>query len=95
MIKDAIANITKWPARETVQAASHATEIPSRSFTASWGFCLLPMYRSVDCTEAWLRRNWICSSSPPQPWHRRAQVRRRSGGARLLVPACRAHRFTA
>jgi|SRR5882724_4845138 len=31
MIKNAIANITKWPARETVQAASHATEIPSRS----------------------------------------------------------------
>jgi hypothetical protein len=29
MIKDAIANITKWPGRETVQAASHSTEIPS------------------------------------------------------------------
>ena len=53
------------------------------------------MYRSVVCTEAWPRRNWICSSSPPQPWHKRAHVRRRSWGARLVMPACPAHRFTA
>ena len=34
MIKDAIANIAKWPPPETLQAVSHATEMPSRSFTA-------------------------------------------------------------
>jgi hypothetical protein len=39
------------------QALSFATDIPRRSFTASWSFCLLPMYRSVVCTEAWPSRN--------------------------------------
>jgi hypothetical protein len=33
------------------------------------------MYRSVVCTEAWPSRNWICSSSPPYRWQRRAQLR--------------------
>jgi hypothetical protein len=77
------------------QALLLTTEIPRRSFTASCSFCLLPIYRSVVCTEAWPSRNWICSSSPPELWHRRAQVRRRSCGARLFMPACSAHRFTA
>jgi len=48
MIKDAIANIKKWPAPETVQAVSDATEIPSRSFThlgASVCFrCTAPLF---------------------------------------------------
>ena len=77
------------------QALSLAIEIPRRSFTASWSLCLLPIYRSVVCTEARPSRNWICSSSPPELWHRRAQVRRRSCGARLFMPASSAHRFTA
>jgi hypothetical protein len=54
----------------------------SRSFTARVRFCLHPMYRSVVWTEACPKRNWICSSSPPAAWHRRAQVLRRSWGAR-------------
>ena len=53
-----------------------------------------PRYRSVVCTETWPRRNWICSSSPPARWHRCAQVRRRSWGARFRIPARRAAAFT-
>ena len=53
------------------------------------------MYRSVVWTEACPSRNRICSSSPLQSWQSRAQVRRRSWGARLAMPACRAHRLTA
>jgi hypothetical protein len=53
------------------------------------------MYRSVVWMEAWPSRNRICSSSPLQSWQRRAQVRLRSWGARLGMPACRAHRLTA
>ncbi len=53
------------------------------------------MCRSVVCTEAWPSRNWICSSSPPHPWQRRAQLRRRSRGARLSMLARLAHRSTA
>jgi hypothetical protein len=30
---------------------------------------------------------------PPELWHRRAQVRRRSCGAKLFMPACWAHRI--
>lgn len=47
----------EMPARGPLQAMSLATEIPSRSFTASRSFCLLPMYRSVVCTEVWPSRN--------------------------------------
>src|SRR6516225_7611254 len=54
-----------------------------------------PVYRSVVWTEAWPSRNRICSSSPLQSWQGRAQVRRRSWGAKLAMPACRAHRLTA
>jgi hypothetical protein len=82
-------------ASKLLQALWLTIEIPRRSFTASWSLCLLPIYRSVVCTEAWPSRNWICSSSHPELWHRRAQVRRRSCGARLFMPACFAHRFTA
>jgi hypothetical protein len=58
------------------------SEIWNRSLTASLKFCLQPIYRSVVCTEACPSRNWICSSSPPALWQSRAQVRRRSCGAR-------------
>jgi hypothetical protein len=37
--------------------------------------------------ETWPSRNWIWSSSPPARWHSRAQVRRRSCGASLSMPA--------
>src|ERR671913_2631799 len=37
--------------------------------------------------DTWPSRNWIWSSSPPARWHRRAQVRRRSCGASLSMPA--------
>lgn len=40
------------------------------------------MQRSVVCTETCPRRNWICSSSPPESWQKRAHERRRSCGAR-------------
>jgi hypothetical protein len=53
------------------------------------------MYRSVVWTEACPSRNRICSSSALQSLHSRAQVRRRTWGARLAMPACRAHRLTA
>jgi hypothetical protein len=53
------------------------------------------MYRSVVWKEACPSKNRICSSSPLQSWQSRAHVRRRSWGARLGMPACRAHRFTA
>jgi len=53
------------------------------------------MYRSVVWTEACPSRKRICSSSPLQSWQSRAQVRRRSCGARFAMPACRAHRLTA
>ncbi len=65
-------------ASQLFQGLLLVTEIPRPSFTASCSFCLLPIYRSVVCTDAWPSRNWICSSSPPELWHRRAQVRRRS-----------------
>jgi hypothetical protein len=55
--------------------------MPSLSFTATLRRCLQPMYRSVVCTETCPRRNWICSSSPPESWQSRAQDRRRSCGA--------------
>jgi hypothetical protein len=86
---------TKCGGHCVLQAVSLATEISKRSFTASCSFCLLPMYRSVVWTEAWPSRNRICSSSPLQSWQSRAQVRRRSWGARWGMPACRAHRLTA
>src|SRR5208283_3788650 len=95
MIEDAIANIVHNRDFANPQATSHATEIPNRSLTASLRFCLQPMYCSVVCTEAWPSRNWICSSSPPHPWQRRAQLRRRSWGAKLCMPARLAHRLTA
>ncbi len=34
------------------------------------------------CTDTCPRRNWICSSSPPESWQSRAQDLRRSCGAR-------------
>ena len=45
--------------------------MPSLSFTAILKRCLQPMYRSVVCTETCPRRNWICSSSPPESWQSR------------------------
>jgi len=87
-------------ARRTVQGdvarclADHASARSIPSFTAFRSFCLQPRYRSVVWTETCPSRNWICSSSPPARWHRRAQLRRRSWGARFAIPARRAAPFT-
>lgn len=40
------------------------------------------------------RGNWICSSSPPDAWHSRAQIRRRSCGASFLISNRYAESFT-
>ena len=60
---------------------------PSLSFTAISISCSEPRYLSVVSTDLCPKRNWICSSSPPAAWHSRAQVRRRSCGANLSIPA--------
>jgi hypothetical protein len=39
------------------------------------------MQRSVVCTETCPRRNWICSSSPPESWQKCVHEPRRSCGA--------------
>jgi hypothetical protein len=55
MIKDAIAN--NQAESEPFQALSLATEIPSRFVHRILELCLLPIYRSAVCTEAWPSRN--------------------------------------
>src|SRR5215469_15212376 len=40
------------------------------------------------------KRNWICSSSPPEAWQSRAHVRRRSCGARFEIPTVSVDSFT-
>jgi len=57
------------------------------SFTAQERRWPQPRYFSVVSTDLCPERNWICSSSPPVAWHSRAQVRRRSCGANLSIPA--------
>src|SRR6516225_2707361 len=61
------------------------------SFGACTKSCFVPKYRSVVCTEAWPRSNWICSSSPPAARHSLAHVRRQSWGAIPGTPAASAY----
>jgi len=68
--------------------------MPIRSLTAFWRRCLQPRYLSVVWTDTWPSRNWIWSSSPPASRHRRAQVRRRSCGAKFSMAALLAQSFT-
>jgi len=49
---------------------------------------------SVVCTETWPDKNWICSNSPPESWHNRAQDLLRSCGANLEIPSRAAYCFT-
>ena len=77
--------------------AEHAQlfgSMPMRSLTAFLRRCLQPRYLSVVWTETWPNRNWIWSNSPPASRHRRAQVRRRSCGARFSMAALLAHSLT-
>jgi integrase len=50
--------------------------MPIRSFTAARIRCFEPRYLSVVWTDKWPRSSWICSSSPPALWHKRAHERR-------------------
>ena len=61
MIKDAIVSVAPRPAPATLHAVSAATEIPSRSFTASCSFCLLPMYRGQQGPGIWPLRTHLQS----------------------------------
>jgi hypothetical protein len=64
------------------------------SFTAPRIRCLHPRYLSVVWTETCPRRNWICSSSPPEAWQSFAQERLRSCGATCDKPTAFAYCFT-
>ena len=68
--------------------------MPIRSLTAFWRRCLQPRYFSVVWMETWPSKNCIWFSSPPASRHRRAQVRRRSCGARFSIAALLAQSFT-
>jgi hypothetical protein len=68
--------------RPVADRTTHLGSIPSLSLTATFNRCLQPIQRSVVCTETCPRRNWICSSSPPESWQSRAHDRLRSCGAR-------------
>jgi hypothetical protein len=68
--------------------------MPMRSLTADRIRCLQPWLRSVVCSEMCPRKNWICSSSPPDAWWSRALVRRRSWGAKFATPIGLADSFT-
>ena len=68
--------------------------MPIRSLTAFRRRCLQPRYFSVVWTETWPSRNCIWSNSPPASRHSRAQVRRRSCGAKFLMAACLAQSLT-
>src|ERR1035437_1271453 len=61
------------------------------SFGACTRSCFVPRYRSVVCTDACPRSNWICSSSPPAARHIFAHERRRSWGAIPGTPAAAAY----
>ena len=64
------------------------------SFTAPRSRCLQPRYRSVVSTETCPSKNWICSSSPPAAWHKRAHVRRQSWGDISGIPTFAEVSFT-
>ena len=62
---------------------NNSPKFDAKSVVYRYSQALLAAYVAfVVCTETCPRRNWICSSSPPESWQSRAQDLRRSWGAR-------------
>ena len=68
--------------------------MPMRSLPADRICCLQPSNVRSFAPKRAPRGNWNCSSSPPDAWRSRAQVRRSSWGANFATLMCLADSFT-